>query len=458
MRWPLQQQILVPTALVIAAAFLAVAIAQAWVAVDAVERAIEARLIGVAQTLDSTNIPLRDPVLQQMKGLTGAEFAAATPQGELLARSSEFVSLIDNPPAVHEPEALRLSTANTYLEEKYFGAVARLERQSAGGDPVVLHAFYPVSAWREARRQAVLPTLVIGGIALLCLIGLVFVIARRVASPLQRLTAQVNEIAGGMYEPMDELPRNDEIRDLATAVNQMAAKLSDYQQQVRKIERLRTLGQLGGGVAHHLRNAATGCKLALDFHQNDCPVDDEENFQVAIRQLTIMEDYLQRFLQLGNPNKSPQLEVVDVADVLQSIVELLRPLANHRKVALQWSPPDERLLARCDRHDLTQSLTNIAINAIEAASEGTSRTEAIVALAVTRQDQTVRVEVTDTGDGPPAGEDIYEPLVSHKADGAGLGLAVAKSFAEGCNGSIFHERRNDRTVFVLEIPVADSNT
>ncbi len=52
--------------------------------------------------------------------------------------------------------------------------------------------------------------------------------------------------------------RDDEIRDLAVSINQMTETLSRYEDEVRRSERLRTLGQLGAGMAHQLRNAATG--------------------------------------------------------------------------------------------------------------------------------------------------------------------------------------------------------
>lgn len=458
MRWPLRLQILAPTISVMLLAFIAVAAAQVWYAVSSVEHSIQRRLASAAKTLDSTNIPLSDPILAQVAGLTGAQFAIASESGERLARSNDSIELIDSNATIYQPDTFELSSHRKYLGDQYFGSVVRMERGAAAAEPVLLHVFYPVAAWRNARWQAAAPTLVIGAIALLCQILLVFIIARQVALPLQTLTAKVHEIAGGKYAPMNALSRNDEIRDLAEAVNQMASKLSEYQQQIRKSERLRTLGQLGGGVAHHLRNAATGCKLALDFHRHECPLPDEENFRVATEQLNVMEDYLKRFLSIGNASSDSLVQRVNVVDSIQEVVDLAQPIAAHDKVQLLWKPPAATLFTMCDQQQLTQSLTNIVNNAIEAAASASDKSDRVVRVEIesSESEKKIRIVVTDTGDGPPTDSDIYEPLVSHKADGAGLGLAVAKTFAQKCNGEISHERKNDHTIFTLQLPAVDS--
>ena len=57
-------------------------------------------------------------------------------------------------------------------------------------------------------------------------------------------------------------------------MNRMAAMLAGYEEEVRRTERMRTLAHLGGGIAHQLRNSATGCAMAVDLHADECPLGD----------------------------------------------------------------------------------------------------------------------------------------------------------------------------------------
>lgn len=66
----------------------------------------------------------------------------------------------------------------------------------------------------------------------------------------------------------------------------------------------------------------------------------------------------------------------------------------------------------------------------------------------------IRIEVSDTGPGPPRelAEKLFDPFVTGKEQGIGLGLAVAKQSVESHGGIIRWERRENRTVFVIELP------
>ena len=82
--------------------------------------------------------------------------------------------------------------------------------------------------------------------------------------------------------------------------------LTEYEHQVRRSEQMRTLTMLGASIAHQLRNAVTGCRMALDLHAADCRgsgrdrgSDSGECLEVAQRQLKLMESQLQRFLHVG---------------------------------------------------------------------------------------------------------------------------------------------------------------
>jgi signal transduction histidine kinase len=433
--------------------------ANAWLAARRTRGQIETQLRDVARTLVESSFPLTDAVLRQTHGLSGAEFAVTDAGGQVVAASLPNVSTTPLAAAPQNPAALALQKTITIDGRTFFHAVVqRAPRQGIGGEQR-LHIFYPEEQWRRAWREAVAPPLLVGVVALALMAGLATWLATRFTRPIARLQTQVEQIAQGDFRPLPLPPRNDEIRDLAASVNRMAEMLARYEEEVRRRERLRTLGQLGGGIAHQLRNAVTGCRMALDLYRRRTPAAEaDEDLAVAIRQLELMETYLRRFLTLGAEHRPPAAEL-DLAQVVEDVLPLVRPAADHLGVALHWAPPARPLIVRGDESGLAQLVVNLTLNAIEAASGGAPPEKpAAVEVRVDEgesQSCLARLEIVDNGSGPAADvqDRIFEPLVTDKQDGAGLGLPVAREIAQLHGGDIHWERRNGHTHFVMELPL-----
>src|SRR6185369_12928271 len=90
-----------------------------------------------------------------------------------------------------------------------------------------------------------------------------------------RLGGEMLRIARGDFTEAPLPGIDDEIRDLSVAVNRTARMLADYQEEVKRTEQMRTVAMLGAGLAHEMRNAATGCRMALDIHAEHCGVSEE---------------------------------------------------------------------------------------------------------------------------------------------------------------------------------------
>ena len=166
-------------------------------------------------------------------------------------------------------------------DQTYLHSQLELSRPFRGRDPDVLHVLYPERRYRQAWRQAVVPPAATGLAALVIVVVISGAIAARVTRPLHRLSEQVDGIARGDFTPLPISQRDDELRDLALAINRTAEILTRYEQQVRRNEKLRTLGRLGGGIAHQLRNSVTGCRLALELHGRECTHEADEGLAVA---------------------------------------------------------------------------------------------------------------------------------------------------------------------------------
>ena len=132
-------------------------------------------------------------------------------------------------------------------------------------------------------------------------VALAFAFGSRLVRRIRDLDARTRLIAAGDFRPMPVPPADDELRDLCEAVNDMARRLAEFQDELQRSERLRVLGQFSGGLAHQLRNAATGAKLAVELFLAENPSADPEPLRVALRQLARIESNLRQFLDLGKP-------------------------------------------------------------------------------------------------------------------------------------------------------------
>ena len=201
-----------------------------------------------------------------------------------------------------------------------------------------------------------------------CAVLVASVLAQRFVRPLKLLGDQTATIAGDNFRGVAVPRRNDEIRDLALCINGMTEKLSRYESEVRRNERLWTLGQLGAGMAHQLRNSATGARMDIELHQRECSLvsSDGKPLQVALRQLRLMESYLQRFLSLGRSNPTPH-EKIALEELLEDALELVRPACVHNKVELCFDGAHESLDVWGEADSLRELLVNLLLNALEAA-------------------------------------------------------------------------------------------
>lgn len=458
MRWPLRNQIVWPMVAVMLCTVLAVSVTTALLAGLRAKSELERQFRDVARTVSDARFPLTEPVLLQLRGLSGAEFVLMDEAGRMVAGTIVLPQSFD-PHSVREVAGAEISPLEYGLSlenGRYFHAGVRLAPRSVGAEAHALHIFYPEQNYQRAWRDAVLPPLAIGATALIVMIALAVWIARRVSRPLGTLHQQVEQIANGDYSPLPLPARNDEIRDLSAAVNRMAEMLARYEADVRRTERLRTLTQLGGGIAHQLRNSATGCRMALDIHATECPLGDgDESLSVAKRQLSLMENAIQRFVTLGKPGLNAPLQRIDLVKFVEGVLPLVRPAARHADIELRWQRFDEPLWVAADAGELEQLILNLLLNALDAASgQSDNRAPRWVQVECSAREERATLRVLDSGKGPAAEvqERLFEPFVTAKPDGVGLGLAVAREIARRHGGEVVWERGGDATCFRVDLP------
>ena len=325
-----------------------------------------------------------------------------------------------------------------------------------GGESGSLVVLYSQERWSAATWQAAYPALVAGAVAVLAVVVVTTLLAQRFVRPIRRLGDQTARIAQGDFTPVGVGKVDDELRDLAVSINRMTERLGQYEREVRRSEQLRTLGQLGAGMAHQLRNAATGGRMAIELHQRQCAAAGvAEDLEVALRQLRLMESYLQRFLTLSRPKRQVH-EIVPLAALVDDVCALVRPACLHAGIELTALKPAEPLCVQGDAEELRQLVVNLALNAVDATS-GHEQSPARIVVALEPIDAgRCALCVRDSGPGPSAevSARLFEPFVTGKPEGTGLGLFVARQIAEDHGGSIRWQRCEGMTEFRVELPVA----
>jgi signal transduction histidine kinase len=461
LRWPIRNQIFVPFVAVVLLAVAAMTTVAAVQAARQREAQTLAQLQNVIETLAHTSVPYTEAVLQKMSGLSGAEFVACDARGGVIASTLTVGTLLPNGfgAGIAGGELTSLASQPTVIldDTRYF--LARMEPHS-DANVRSLFVLYPVASWSRARWDAVLPPLAVGAGAIVLSSLASGWLAQRFSRRIRLLQEQVAAIAGGDFTEIVAGPRRDEIQELVVSVNSMSAQLREMQQAIRQSERTRLLAQLAGGLAHQLRNAVTGARMALQLHQRRCQAGpDDKSLTVALRQLALTETQVRGLLSLGRREQSPPA-ICSPRRIVEEVASLVEPTCEHAGVRLKLTDssdiraesPDT---VRADLESLRAAVLNLVTNAIEATGPA-----GLVTLQTSRHGGMVEIEIADNGPGPPpqVAESLFEPFVTSKPEGVGLGLSLARQVAIDHGGTLAWKRDADRTVFRLSLPAAEKSS
>lgn len=460
MRWSIRNQIMLPLLAVAILSLIAVGIVNAILTERRTREHVEMQLRQVINVLSASTFPLTNTVLKQMGDLSSADFVLVDGDGVVVASTLSDVKALPAQPVVSRIQDVQLGASSQVAGRWYFHTPVQLPAGMPAARSGTLHVLFPQDEYRRAWRQAFVPSFVVGAITSLVLAAVAWFVARRMSSAIRGLGDEVLRIAAGDFRAAPVPAVDDEIRDLSAAVNRTAGMLAEYEQQVRRSEQMRTLSIVGASIAHQLRNAVTGCRMALDLHAAECSsADDEECLIVAKRQLKLMESQLQRFLRIGKRPEVITRRDVDLGSVVDEILPLVRPAAQHAGVALECRIPSEQLMISGDEEALGQVMLNLLLNAIEAAQQQaiTQRDQNCFVRIEVKADDADKVEIviSDSGRGPSdeIAATLFEPFVTNKSEGAGLGLAVASEVVATHGGTIEWQRKDETTQFRVTLPL-----
>lgn len=473
MRWSIRFQLLLPMVAITTLPLVGLTIVCGWLTAEELRRQGRDNATRVSETLVRSGFPLTDNVLTQLRGLSGAEFIVtdnagtvirSTLPGEQLARVPP--EMLQRPQTAAEQSPGRTVRLAEDGGEYWIRAVSK--PSPAGGlNQQVLWILY-----RQNQTWGVVRGLLMGlaGTALVAVAlaaGAAAILAQRFNARIQAVSEATTRIAEGRFQPIDLPARNDELGDLVAAINCMTERLAAYHEHMRRVEQLRLLDHLGASLAHQLRNAVTGALFAVEVHAENCSrkdTRDDDSLDVARRQLRLIDSYLHRFFESSRP-PGEKRERVRLDHVLQHVAELIGSRCRHAGVRLEMSGSELVAETVGDADALTQAVLNLAVNAIDAAQRsGTGEPRVHLLLFASSEtgsggsaDEWAVVRVEDTGSGPPPGvrENLFEPFVSDKGDGTGLGLWTARNIIAAHGGTIEWYRHEDLTRFEIRIPCSE---
>jgi signal transduction histidine kinase len=270
LRIPIRFQLMGPLVAVAAISLATVAAVHAQLVTRQTRERIERQVSGVTQVLRQSSFPLTDKVLEQMAGLAGAELLLTDEAGHRIASSGLQADAATELVAGLTTEPL---TRTNLLDEAlstpagvYFHSSLPVDRSNQTGGARTLHVLVSKSEYDAAWRAGFLPPILVGAVASAAIAGVTLLATGRLSRLMARIGGEVRRLADGDFRPVEVPQLDDESRDLAIAVNRAAARLAEYEEEVRSTERLKTLATLGAGMAHEVRNAATGCRMAIDLH------------------------------------------------------------------------------------------------------------------------------------------------------------------------------------------------
>ncbi len=348
----------------------------------------------------------------------------------------------------------RVSTRPDLEAESASKAYRVIHRPLEGG--LTLTAFLPESVIAERKWRLAGPVLAASVVGLLAMGGVAILLARALARSIRRLASSASALAGAPSpKPAPEaLPLLGvrEIDNLATAFNAVLRELRASQERLVASEKMSLLGRLSTFIAHEVRNPLSAIRMTAQLLQRrSADPRAREGLARILGEIQRLELAVEDLLQTARPSPL-SIAPVDLESVVEESVRLVAPQCRHLRVALDVRLAKDLPEVPADAARLKQVVLNLLLNAIEAAGpEGSVEVET---LEVHGPDgPRVRLVVRDSGPGVAASvrDRLFEPFVTTKETGAGLGLFVSKQIVEEHAGTLSLGGSPGATEFVVEL-------
>lgn len=301
-------------------------------------------------------------------------------------------------------------------------------------------------------RNAILTVAVTGMIASV-FGGLI--ISTTISSPLKHLIKIANSISKGNFDVQIRKSKIDEIKTIGYSFEAMANNLKKLIQTEKQLaeanvkikhERLAAIGELAASMAHDLKNPLATIKISAEILKKNAKQDDELNKVInrmhrAIDRISHQINDVLNYVRI-TPLYLKSIKISDLLQLAKNSLEIPKRIS--------FFVPDSDIQIKCDARKLEIVFINIFLNAIQAIG----RNDGTIECKIQKKDSTAIIEIQDSGPGIPDEiiSKIFEPLITSKQNGTGLGLSTCKNVIEQHNGTI--SAQNHPTRFTITLPIS----
>lgn len=423
---------------------------------NTLESRVEARIVSASAVVSRSDYALNPAILHSVKDITGAEVITYAPDGTILASTIDPQRQGSLVTAVTTSEASRRAAA----EPGEMPVVARVPCSRScvavyrplTGRPDIIVAFVADISEIDSVTGVITNTMLAGvGLSLFAMVLVSQLVARRITAPLDKLVSFARNAAPGLGRTRAHAG-DDEIGRLAGAFNDMLDRLERSQGALVRSEKLALAGLMAARVAHDIRNPMSSIKMQIQLLRER--VHDEQNCALAdatLHDVAQVETVISDLIEVARPGDLKR-QPTPLSEVVDDVLQRLAPQLAYRKITVETALDESVPAVQLDPSRFRQALMNVVVNAADAMPAGGA-----LSIAVRMAGGRIVLEVCDDGIGvdPSVRSRIFEPFVSTKRDGVGLGLVNAKAVVESHGGRINLAPREPRgTRVVISLPAA----
>jgi two-component system, NtrC family, nitrogen regulation sensor histidine kinase NtrY len=309
------------------------------------------------------------------------------------------------------------------------------------------------------KRQILKTAALVAAAAILVGLLVTWWVSRRITRPVEELADGARDVASGRWDTQIDVKGTDEIGQLATAFNDMTRTLASQKEKLVQTERVAAWRELARRLAHELRNPLFPLQITVENLQRARqlgPVQFQEVFNEATAtlkaELANLNTIIGRFSDFSKM-PAPQLTPVNINEVLRNAVRLFEPqftAVGKPSITTEYFLSESLPEIDADPDLLHRAFQNLVLNALDAMPAGGTLT-----LRTSNREDTVRIEVSDTGKGltPEECSRLFTPYYTTKQQGTGLGLAIVQSVVSDHLGTISVTSEEGRgATFRIDLP------
>ncbi|MDY6864143.1 MAG: ATP-binding protein [Thermodesulfobacteriota bacterium] len=234
---------------------------------------------------------------------------------------------------------------------------------------------------------------------------------------------------------------------------QNLTKLKEMEDQIKRSDRLATVGRLAAGLAHEIRNPLASMSGSIQILKNDPEIStlNKSLMDIVIRETERLDRLINEFLLFAYPGKR-KTEKIDLISLLLDTLQTLKndPLWNNDVVVVKSL--QHNLFLEGDEYQLKQVFLNIFINALQALP---GRGQIKILSEYTHDKEFIKITITDNGSGIAEEniKKIFDPFYTTKEKGVGLGLSIVHRIVENHRGQInVKSKASEETSFTIYLP------